>query len=107
MLAVERSQPSVRFEPFVLPISHPCVYVCVCSQLLCCVQLFVTPWTVAHQAPSVHGISQARKQEWLPFPIPGDFPNPGIELASLVSPANRFFAAELSGKPYILVHTPI
>ena len=24
-----------------------------------------TPWTVAHQAPSVHGISQARMLEWV------------------------------------------
>ena len=60
MLAVERSQPSVRFEPFVLPISHPCVYVCVCSQLLSCVQLFVTPWTVALQGPLSMGILQVR-----------------------------------------------
>ena len=31
---------------------------------------------------SVHGISQARILEWVPSPPPGDFPNPGIELAS-------------------------
>ena len=28
---------------------------------------------------SVHGILQARILEWLPFPPPGDLPNPGIE----------------------------
>ena len=28
------------------------------------VQLFTTPWTAAHQAPSVHGIFQARGLEW-------------------------------------------
>ena len=32
---------------------------------LSCVWLFVTPWTVACQAPSVHGISQARILEWI------------------------------------------
>ena len=40
---------------------------------------FVIPWTVAHQAPLSMGFS--RKEYWsgLPFPSPGDLPNPGIE----------------------------
>ena len=33
--------------------------------LLSCVQLFATPWTVAHQAPPVHEILQARILEWI------------------------------------------
>ena len=42
------------------------------------VQLFATPWTVTHQAPPSMGLS--RKEYWsgLPFPSPGDLPNPGI-----------------------------
>ena len=46
---------------------------------LSCVRLFVTPWTVAHQAPLSMGFS--RQEYWcgLPFPSPGDLPNPGIE----------------------------
>ena len=36
---------------------------------------------------SIHGIFQARILEWLPFPLPGDLPDPGIEPVSLVSPA--------------------
>ena len=39
---------------------------------------------------SVHGIFQARILEWLPFPPPGDLPNPGIEPRSLTS-AGGFF----------------
>ena len=35
------------------------------SCMLCPVRLFVTPWTLAHQAPLVHGISQARILEWI------------------------------------------
>ena len=35
----------------------------------------------------VHGIFQARILEWLPFPTPGNLPDPGIEPMSLVSPA--------------------
>ena len=42
-----------------------------------------------HSSPdsSVHGISRQEYGSWLPFPSPGDLPNPGIEPASLVSPA--------------------
>ena len=43
------------------------------------VQLFATPWTVAGQPPLSMGVLQARVLEWLPFPSPGDLPNPGIE----------------------------
>ena len=48
-------------------------------QLLSRVQLFATPWTVACQAPLSMGFS--RQQSWseLPFPSPGDLPNPGLE----------------------------
>ena len=47
-----------------------------------CVQLFVTPWTVAHQAPL--SMEFFRQEYWsgLPFPSPGDLPNPGIEPGS-------------------------
>ena len=38
---------------------------------------FVTPWTVACQAPLSMGIFQARMLEWLPFPPPGELPRPG------------------------------
>ena len=52
------------------------------------VQLFETPWTVAHQTP-------LSMEFWhgLPFPPPGDLPDPGIEPESLMSPelAGRFF----------------
>ena len=43
------------------------------------VQLFVTPWTVADQAPQ--SVEFSRQEYWsgLPFPSPGDLPNPGIE----------------------------
>ena len=36
---------------------------------------------------SAHGILQARMLEWVAMPPLGDFPNPGIEPASLTSPA--------------------
>ena len=43
------------------------------------VQLFPTPWTVACQAPLSIGFSRQEYWSGLPFPSPGDLPNPGIE----------------------------
>ena len=51
------------------------------------VQLFVTLWTVAHQASPSMGFSRQEYWSGLPCPPPGDLPNPGIEPASLGSPA--------------------
>ena len=51
------------------------------------VQLSVTPWTLAYQA--LLSMEFSRQYYWsgLPFPTPGDLPDPGIKPASLVSPA--------------------
>ena len=46
------------------------------------VWLFVTPWTVAYQAPLSMGFSRQQGWSGLPFPSPGDFPDPGIEPGS-------------------------
>ena len=43
------------------------------------VQLFATPWTVAHQAPPSMEFSRQEYWSGLPFPSPGDLPDPGIE----------------------------
>ena len=37
------------------------------------------PWTIAHQAPLSMGFSRQEYWSGLPFPSPGDLPNPGIE----------------------------
>ena len=57
------------------------------------VHLFVTPWTVAHHAPLSMGFSRQEYWSGLPCPPPGDLPDPGVELVSLMSPAlaGRFF----------------
>ena len=47
---------------------------------LSCVRLFATPWTVAYQAPPSMGFSRQEYWSGLPFPSPGDLPDPGIEL---------------------------
>ena len=51
------------------------------------VQLFVTPWTVACQAPLSMGFSRQEYWSGLPCPPPGDLPDPGTEPVSLMSPA--------------------
>ena len=60
------------------------------------------PMDYSPPGSSVHGISQARILESLPFPSPGDLPDPGIKPASLVSPAlaGGFFTTATPGKPH-------
>ena len=61
-----------------------------CACVLTCfshVQLFMTPWTVACQAPLSMGFSKQEYWSGLPCPPPGDLPNPGTEPESLMSPA--------------------
>ena len=52
------------------------------EKLLSRVRLFATPWTVAHQAPLSMEFSRQEYWSGLPFPSPGDFPNPGIKSRS-------------------------
>ena len=61
---------------------------------------FVTPWTVACQAPLSRSL-QARILEWIAISFSREFFQPGIEPKSPVSPtlAGGFFTTELPGKP--------
>ena len=57
------------------------------------VRLFATPWSVARQAPLSMGLSRQEYWSGLPFHTQEDLPHPGIEPATLTSPAlaGRFF----------------
>ena len=57
------------------------------------------PWTVAHQAPPSMGFSRQEYWSGLPFPSPGDFPDPGIEPRSPTFQADALIS-EPPGKPY-------
>ena len=46
------------------------------------VRLLATPWTAAYQAPPSMGFSRQEYWSGLPFPSPGDLPDPGIEPGS-------------------------
>ena len=66
--------------------------------MLSCVRLFATPWTVARQAPL--SVEFSRQEDWsgLPFPSPGDFPNPGIKPMAPAL-AGGLFITEPPGNP--------
>ena len=69
--------------------------------VLCNVWLFVTLWTVAHQAPLSIGFSRQEFWSGLPFPTPGGLPDLGIQPLFPVSPelAGGFLTIEPPGKP--------
>ena len=69
------------------------------------VRLFATPWTVANQAPQSTEFSMQEYWSGLPFPSPGDFPNPGIEPGSPALQADAL-PSEPPGK-FIYVKTEI
>ena len=62
------------------------------------VRLFATLWTAAHQAPPSMGFSRQEYWSGLPFPSPGDLPDPGIEPRSPVLRADTLLS-EPPGKP--------
>ena len=69
------NRPTLQRKDFLI---IPCMCVCMLGH----VWLFVTPWTVACQAPLSIGFSRWEYWSGLPFPTPGDLPDLGIEPAS-------------------------
>ena len=67
-------------------------------KLLSRVRLFVTPWTVAYQAPLSMGFPRQEYWSGLPCPPPGDLPNPGFERRSS-SLQEDSLLSEPPGKP--------
>ena len=65
------------------------------------VQLFVTPWTVAYKASLSMEFSRQAYWSGLPFPSPGDLPDPGIEPGSPALQADTL-PSEPPGKPFSL-----
>ena len=67
-------------------------------KLLSRVRLFVTPWTAAHQAPPSMGFSRQDYWSGLPFPSPGDLPDPGSN-PGLHIVARCFYSLSHQGSP--------
>ena len=63
------------------------------------VQFFVSPWTIAHQAPLPMEFSRKKYWSGLPFPSPGDLHNPAIE-PTCPALAVGYFTTEPSGKSF-------
>ena len=82
--------------------SYKCVWALVHAQSLSSGQLFGTPWTVAHQSLLSMEFSRQEHQSGLPFPSPGDLPNPGTEPVFPVL-AGRYFTTVPRGKPILQV----
>ena len=72
---------------------------CTRAKSLSRVQLSVTPWTAARQAPLSLGFSRQGYCSGLPCPSPGHLPNQGLNPA-LMSPAlaSRFFITSTAGE---------
>ena len=70
--------------------------------------LFVTPWALGQALLSM-GFSRQEYWSVLSWPLPGDLPNPGIELASLTSSAlaGRFFTTSTTGELSCIYHITV
>ena len=87
----------INFFSYLLLTWETCVLSC-----FSCVWLFMTLWTVAHQAPLFMGFSRQEYWSGLPFPSPGDLPDPGIEPGSPALEADAL-TSEPPGKPMALI----
>ena len=66
------------------------------------VQFFAKPWTVAYQAPPSMGFSRQEYWSGIPYPSPGDLPNPGIAPRSPALQEDSLLS-EPPGKPLHLL----
>ena len=80
---IELSGKPVEEEDNIYWIASKCM--CVRTQSISHVWLFVTPWTIVYQAPLSMEISRQEYWSGLPFPTPGDLPDPEMETPSLAS----------------------
>ena len=68
------------------------LHLCMCACMLSGVRLFATLWTVAGQAPPRLEFSMQEYWSGLPFPSPGELPDLGITLGSLVLQADSLLS---------------
>ena len=97
-----QTQGSSAFEQILQRLSYRKV------KSLSCVQLFATPWTIAHQAPLSMGYLNKNTGVGCHFLLQGDLSDPGIEPMSPASPAlaGGFFTTEPPGKPFSWILLP-
>ena len=89
----------LHLKPFSYPVTvfqSETALECICVCALSCVHLFATHCTVARQVPLSIGFSRREYWSGLPFPSPGDLPDPGTESMSLVCCIGRWVLDQLS-----------
>ena len=81
------------------------LFVLLCAVLGCHAQLFTIPWTIPARLLCPWDFYCQEYWSGLPFPLPGDLPDPGIKPTSPASPAlaGRFFTTASPGKPCVLL----
>ena len=84
--------------------THTHIYIHAVVQSLSCVQLFVAPWTVVYQSPRSMGLPRQEYWSDLPFPSPGDLPDPGTEPMSSAWQVDSLTLSHL-GSPHTYTHT--
>ena len=104
-LTQRSNPPLLRRQVYSLPLSHTGNLLLLLLLLLSClsrVRLCATPWTAAHQAPLSMGFFRQECASGLPFPPPGDLPDPEVEPACPVHPALQVnsLPAEPLGEPF-------
>ena len=82
------------------PLSLGCVCVC---ELLNSVQLFATPWMVARQAPLSMEFSRQEYWSRLPFPSPGDFPDPERFFTTWTTREALVLLGNFQKSPYVYI----
>ena len=75
--------------------------ICCCIVTKSCL-ILCDPWTITHQDPVSMGFPRQAYWNGLPFPSPGDLPNPRAETASPAL-ADGFFTTEPPGKPKSII----
>ena len=88
-------------DPMKVSFLSDCCFCCLVTKLW--PTLFATPWTVACQAPLSMGFSRQEYWSGLPFPPPGDLPDPGIEpcLLHFLHWQAEFSPLSQQGSPFI------
>ena len=87
MVSLMSSSFEFRWSSIYCFLIHSCVCMCMCVCVLSRVWLFATPWTIACQVPLFMEFSRQVYWSELPFPSPGDVPDPGIKPVSPAYPA--------------------
>ena len=104
-----QQQGRILVAPYFPPTSDVVFFYCSQAslvKLLSRVRLFATPWTIAYHRPPSMGFSRQEYRNGLPFPSPGDLPNPGIEPRSPALQSDTL-PSEPPGKPFTYLSPPL